>query len=136
MYGRYGRVVCVGEETCQTLTAWLNCPSLAEKIKVIPNGIDVAKFANAQPAKELSEQKGYKILMVSAFRPQKDHPTLIRALYLLPYNYLLFLAGGSETDEDRKYLECCQSLVKELGLDERVHFFGDQSRYPVIVVCN
>ena len=71
--------------------------------------------------------------MVSAFRPQKDHGTLIRAMSLLPRNYTLFLAGGAETDADRKYLEGCRSMVSELGVDGRVRFLGVRSDVPELL---
>ena len=74
--------------------------------------------------------------MISAFRPQKDHPTLIRALSMLPEEYRLFLAGGSETDEDRKYLNDCRQLVSELGLDDRVCFLGVRSDVPQLLAAS
>ena len=73
--------------------------------------------------------------MISAFRPQKDHPTLIRALSILPEDYRLFLAGGAETDEDRKYLNDCKQLVAELGLGERVRFLGVRSDVPQLLAA-
>lgn len=135
MYGRYRRVICVGEETRQALAAWLAHPDLTNKLTVIPNGIDVSKLAGAIPAEDVSSRQGRKILMISAFRPQKDHPTLIRALSILPEDYRLFLAGGSETDEDRKYQNDCRQLVAELGLGERVRFLGVRSDVPQLLAA-
>ena len=135
MYGRYCRVVCVGEETRQALAAWLGRPELTNRLTVIPNGIDVSTFEGAIPSEAISSQQGRKILMISAFRPQKDHPTLIRALSMLPEEYRLFLAGGSETDEDRKYLNECKQLVAELGLSDRVDFLGIRSDVPQLLAA-
>lgn len=136
MYGRYRRIICVGEETKQSLAAWLAHPDLTNKMTVIPNGIDVSKFVDAIPAEDIMSHEGRKILMVSAFRPQKDHPTLIRALSNLPKEYRLFLAGGSETNEDRKYLNDCKRLVTELGLDCRVFFMGTRSDVPSLLAAS
>ena len=133
MYGRYQRIFCVGEETKSDLAGYLDCDRLTEKLIVINNGIDVQKFIAAMPALDLAEVEGHKILMVSAFRPQKDHPTLIRALQLLSPEYMLFLAGGSETDEDRQYLTRCKSLVSELELADRVYFLGVRSDVPQLL---
>ncbi len=135
MYRRYRRIICVGEETKQALAAWLVHPDLTNKLTVIPNGIAVSKFAGAIPAEDVSSQQRRKILMISAFRPQKDHPTLIRALSMLPEEYRLFLAGGSETDEDRKYQNDCKQLVSELGLDDRVRFLGVRSDVPQLLAA-
>ena len=136
MYGRYRRIICVGEETRQALAAWLGRPELTNRLTVIPNGIDVSKFAEAIPAEDIMSHEGRKILMISAFRPQKDHPTLIRALANLPEDYRLFLAGGSETNEDRKYLNDCKRLVAELGLDCRVCFMGTRSDVPSLLAAS
>lgn len=135
MYGRYRRIICVGEETRQALASWLGRPELTNRLTVIPNGIDVSTFEGAIPAEAISSQQGRKILMISAFRPQKDHPTLIRALAKLPEDYRLFLAGGSETDEDRKYQNDCRQLVAEFGLGERVRFLGVRSDVPQLLAA-
>lgn len=135
MYRRYRRVICVGEETRQALVTWLALQDLTNRLKVIPNGIDVSKFAGAIPTEAVSLQQGRKILMISAFRPQKDHPTLIRTLTNLSEEYRLFLAGGSETDEDRKYQNDCKQLVSELGLGDRVRFLGVRSDVPQLLAA-
>lgn len=133
MYGRYQRIFCVGEETKSDLAGYLDCDRLTEKLIVINNGIDVQKFADAIPAPDLAAVEGHKILMVSAFRPQKDQQTLIRALAVLPIDYSLFLAGGSETAEDQKCQEECRQLVKELGLMQRAHFLGVRADVPQLL---
>ena len=135
MYARYRRIICVGESARQALDKWLDRPDLTKKLAVIPNGIDVAIFAIAQPAEELSLQGGHKILMVSAFRAPKDHSTLIRAMQKLSQDYSLYLAGGSETDEDRKYQNDCRQLVAEFGLGERVRFLGIRSDVPQLLAA-
>lgn len=135
MYGRYRRVVCVGEETRQALAAWLAHPDLTNRLTVIPNGIDVSKYAEAIPSEDITSQEGRKILMISAFRSQKDHPTLIRTLTNLSEEYRLFLAGGSETDEDRRYLNDCKQLVTDLGLGKRVCFLGIRPDVPQLLAA-
>ena len=64
MYGRYRRFICVGEETRQALAAWLAHPDLTNRLTVIPNGIDVSKFAEAIPSEDITSQKGRNILMI------------------------------------------------------------------------
>ena len=133
MYRRYRQIVCVSEAARTALAAYLADPALSNRMTVIPNGIDIQRFASALPAPDLLRQSGHKVLMVSAFRPQKDQQTLIRAIRQLPDDYLLYLAGGSETDEDRRQLADCERLVTDLGLRERVSFLGIRRDVPQLL---
>ncbi len=133
MYQQYRRIICVSEETKAALVSYLNSPQLTAKMDVISNGIDVQKVATASPASDLSMFEGFKLLMVSAFRPQEDQQTVIRAMQFLPLEYMLFLAGGSETEADRKCLKDCEQLVEELGLADRVRFLGIRSDVPQLL---
>lgn len=135
MYGRYWQIVCVGEETRRMLSAWLDRPELDARMTVIPNGIDLQRIAAATPAGDMDKQDGYNILMVSAFRPEKDQQTLIRALSLLPENFRLFLAGGAETAENQRILDSCKTLAKELGLEGRVRFLGVRPDVPALLAA-
>ena len=69
--------------------------------------------------------------MVSAFRPEKDQQTLIRAIQLLPETYQLFLAGGAETPENQRIMDECKALAKGL----RVHFLGVRSDVPNLLAA-
>ena len=127
MYRRYRQIVCVSEAARTALDAYLADPVLTGRMSVIPNGIDIRRFASAGPAADLPGQDVHKILMVSAFRPQKDQQTLIRAMRQLPEDYRLYLAGGAETDADRRQLADCQRLVR---IVRRGRFNGQ--RPPVV----
>ena len=59
--------------------------------------------------------------MVAAFRPQKDHATVLRALSLLPDDYALVFAGTGDTLEEQIH------MAKTLGIQERVMFAGASS---------
>ena len=135
MYGRYEKIVCVGEETRRTLSAWLDRSGLDERMTVIPNGIDIERITAAPPAEDMARQEGYKILMVSAFRPEKDQQTLIQALSKLPEQYRLFLAGGAETPEHRRILQGCKASAEESGLADRVQFLGIRSDIPSLLAA-
>ena len=136
MYGRYRRIVCVGDETRLSLADHLKTPELESKMITVPNGIDLGKFYAASPAVDLMKTKGYSITMVAAFRPQKDQQTLIRAIAMLPNRFRLFLAGGSETDADRIQLEDCRRLVNELGVADRVCFLGIRNDVPALFAAS
>ena len=123
MYGRYCRIVCVGEETRKTLSDWLERPELDKKMSVIPNGIDLQRITSATPAEDLAKQEG--------FRPEKDQQTLIRAIQQLPEEYQLFLAGGAETPENQRIMDECKALAKS----RRVHFLGVRSDVPNLLAA-
>ncbi len=124
MYGRYDKVVCISELTKKNLLQHIG-DSFEDKCVIIYNGIDITAFANS--SSPLSN--GKKILMVSAFREQKDQKTLIRTMKELPSEYMLELAGGGE---DRLITEC-KLLVQELHLDERVKFLGVRTDIPALL---
>ena len=131
MYGKYQRIACVGKETESALLSYL--PKLSGKTVVIPNGIDLNRFREAKPSTALSCTTGFKILMVAAFRAQKDHATLIRALALLPETYHLFLVGGAETPEDERTLLASKQLTQTLNIDDRVYFMGVREDIPELL---
>jgi len=135
MYGRYQAIVCVGEETKIALARWLNKQALAEKMTMIPNGIDLQRFRNAKPEEGPTPTAGFTILMVAAFRPQKDHATLIRALSLLPDEYQLKLAGGFETTHDHPVFSACRNLARELKLENRIRFLGVRTDIPELMAA-
>lgn len=120
MYSRYAEIIGVSQSTTQALLNYL--PQLPHCL-TINNGIVVTKFQEAFPANDIIEQYSqYKrLVMAAAFRAQKDHETIIRALHLLPDDYHLLLAG----DGNRR------KIVEEFGaqeqLSQRVHFLGNRN---------
>lgn len=116
MYSRYEKIVCISELTQQNLIQHIG-QAYEQKCVVIYNGIDLSTFVQSSSS---HISNGKKILMVSAFRDQKDQKTLIRAMRELPSDYVLELAGGGE---ERLIAECKQ-LTQELHLEERVKFLG------------
>lgn len=119
MYGRYKHIVCVSEKTKENLLE--SSVGLSEKkLSVISNGIDFSRFNN-DFSTELKRGDDTKIiLMVAAFRKQKDQPTLIKALQHLPGNYVAWFAGEGVR------LRNSEKLVKKLGLERRIRFLGDR----------
>lgn len=129
MYGRYDYVVCVSKDVQNNLLKSLGQSAMSAKTSVIPNGIDTARYANAKADETLERRyKGkHLIVMVAAFRPQKDQATLIRAMALLPKNYCLMLVGDGECRAQ------CEALTKTLGIASRVSFEGICSDIPGIL---
>lgn len=117
MYGRYDRIAGVSAAAMESLSAWI--PGLDGQ--VIENGIDLARFRDAKPVPRNSLDIGVGqrvVLMAGAFRPEKNHATMVRALSKLPSDYVLVLAGdGAER-------AVVTNLAKELHLEQRVRFLG------------
>lgn len=125
IYSAYKKVVCISEEIKVIYQNYLK--NYQNKLLVINNGVDLNNIKSAIPLKrsELGFQNNDKVIIqVSAFRPQKDQDTLIRAMCLLPDNYKLLLVG----DGERKTL--LQNLVENLQLEKKIFFLGNRMDVP------
>jgi glycosyltransferase involved in cell wall biosynthesis len=97
-----------------------------DKLRIIPNGIDVAKFA-AVPQDNTPDKATRQptVLMIGRFVPIKDIRTFIIAISLLKDlvpNVLAVLIGPE--DEDPEYAGNCRQLVHQLGIDSSIAFLG------------
>lgn len=129
IYKRYARVVCITEEI---RVIYKNYLGTDENLVLINNGVDITKISNAGmiPRNKIhpSLQSGDKlILQVSAFRTQKDQPTLIKAMLYVPNHFKLLLVGSGE-----KLAECRQ-LVNDLHLGEKVFFLEQRMDIPQLL---
>jgi len=89
----------------------------SDRIVAVHNGMpDVAPHLRADPGCSPP-----RLVMVARFGPQKDHPTLLRALAgLLEFPWTLDLVG------DGPLMSQMQSLAAALGMRERVCFHGQR----------
>lgn len=128
MYSHYKHVICISEGTKENLKDSINtCPP---EISVCYNGIDVKKYADAKPIGRtpfVRNSDSTIITMVSGFRYQKDHETVIRALALLPDNFELWFVG----DGERRAL--IEEEISKYNLKDRVHLLGIRSDIPSIL---
>ena len=127
MYNRYSKVICISKKAEDNLREHIGT-SKAE-ILTINNGVDTAKFTDAVPCGDLERiaPGSRKLIMVAAFRWEKDQPTIIRALQELPDNFHLFLVGdGTRRGE-------LNDLSAKLGVAKRVHFLGIRSDIPQLL---
>jgi glycosyltransferase involved in cell wall biosynthesis len=98
----------------------------ADKIRVVPLGLDLAHLAGVLPRGALRGEAGIPVTaplvgMVGRLVPIKDAPTFLRAARLVAgerEDARFALVGDGE---ERPALE---SLCRELGLDGKVTFFG------------
>jgi glycosyltransferase involved in cell wall biosynthesis len=95
----------------------------ADKLLVIPNGIDVEQWRphpqmRAIVRRELGLDDEFLCLAAGRLDPVKDYPTMLRAMVELPANARLVIAGaGALEGELRK-------LSSDLDLQNRVRFLG------------
>jgi glycosyltransferase involved in cell wall biosynthesis len=124
------RFVCVSEGVARF---YREHGFAAERLTVIPNGIDVDRFATA--GRGNLEQFGVSpsrriLLYIGRLHPQKGLTDLLQAmpevLRELPNHDLLLVGDGSER-------EALQSLARRLGIEHRVHFAGWRPDVPAIL---
>lgn len=87
---------------------------------IAPNGVDVARFANATPDPALADPDGPTLLFVGRFEPRKGLEPLLRGFVSLaerhPQVRLLVVGDGPQAER-------CRSLVPE-PLRNNVRFLG------------
>jgi glycosyltransferase involved in cell wall biosynthesis len=105
------------------------------KVRVIPNGIDVARFAQAYDAAAVRrglgiDEKSPLVGIVAALRTEKNHALLLRAFARvrsqIPAAKLLIVGDGPE----RAGLV---QLATELELAGAVHFLGNRPDVPELL---
>lgn len=98
----------------------------ASKLVTIYNGVADIPL-QARPAAGNDAGNEICVIMVARFSPQKDHSLLIRALAGVQGTWRLKLVGEGPT---RPQVE---SLVRSLGLQERVEFLGARQDVPTLL---
>jgi glycosyltransferase involved in cell wall biosynthesis len=127
MYNQYKEVICISDQAEENLRNYIG--KCRANISTIYNGVDMQKYAYAQPSNELNNiaPNCKKIIMVAGFRYQKDQDTLIRATALLPQEFHTFLVGNGERRE------VCENLAIAEGVSDRVHFMGIRMDVPELL---
>ncbi len=123
--------VCVSEGVRQF--AILRGGLWAEKLRVIPNGVDAERFASAMPL-DLSQfgipAEAWTLVTVGRLTVQKGHDDLIGAVAPLllddPRMHLLIVGEGPER-------ETLDWLSDSLGVSGQVHLAGFQAEIPGIL---
>lgn len=104
----------------------------ADRITQIYYGIDPTSMRPTRPRDdvraELDLPADARVLVcVGRLAPQKDHPTLLRAMTQLPDDVVLLLVGGDPFGQGEQRL---RALADELRLGDRVRFVGIRSDVP------
>lgn len=130
IYRFYTAVVCI---TPEIKTLLLNHTGLSETtFYVIENGVNLSiiKNATASQKSEINDtlnEADNILIQVAAFREQKDQKTLIKAMLLLPECCKLILVGVGPLKVE------CETLVADLGLQNRVLFLGARMDVPELL---
>lgn len=119
-YDASGRIVSLYEGVRQRQ---ISDGALPEKISVVPNGIDVARFA---PLRVTRPAKPPLVLaLLGRVVPIKDVKTYIRAIRIL-VSHIPELEGWvvGPDGEDPEYAAECRALAQSLEIADRVRFTG------------
>lgn len=129
MYSRYNRIICISKPCEQNLRAYLH--STSDRICTINNGIDTLRFFTAPESGKYNHLTiGQNLIInVAGFRWEKDQPTIIKAVAMLPNDYHLLLVGGGEQSR----IEECKKLAKQLEVSNRIHFLGVRTDVPELL---
>lgn len=94
-----------------------------ERTRIIPNGIDLARFAPAR--RDAARGAPPVVGLIGRVVPIKDIKTFIRAMreVVAAMPEAQGWIVGPE-DEDRRYAEECRALARTLGLADAVRFLG------------
>lgn len=131
MFSRYEKHVMISDQCELNHIEYIGGKNASNIVKIY-NGIDYSKFSNAMPATDVRRLGTRIIMFVAAFRPQKDQPTLIKAMEYLPDYFHLCLAGGG--NDERKSL--FEKMISERGLGDRVHLLGIRNDIPEILAAS
>ena len=96
-----------------------------ERMRVIPNGIDIERFSSVRREEARSDGSPFTVGFVGRVVPIKDVKTLLRAVKVCHQevpDMRCIIVGPYDEDED--YYDECLQLSVNLGLTEVVEFTG------------
>lgn len=132
VYRVYNKIICITPEVKNVLISKLKISS--EKLKVILNGVNIEEIDISIPKSRYDlgyTSESILLIMVGAFRHEKDQDTIIKAMVDLPYHYKLILVG----DGARRSL--LESLIKINNLEDRVSLLGVRDDvYSLMKMCD
>lgn len=104
----------------------------ADRITRIYYGIDPTSMRPSRGRDDVRDELGvprdaHVLICVGRLAPQKDHPTLLRAMTQLPDDVVLLLVGGDPFGQGEGRLT---ALAEELDVTDRVRFVGIRSDVP------
>ncbi|MFD2598073.1 glycosyltransferase [Sphingobacterium corticis] len=122
-YKSYEEILCITEAVKDELLKRLQVG--VDKLIVLSNGVNIDKIEMAIPVNRV-KVFGYSnedkiLIMIGAFRREKDQDTVVRSMNYLPKEFKLVFVGDGVR---RKEVE---TLAEDLNLCKRVKFLGNRS---------
>ncbi len=120
------KTICVSQN--DFLVAVKNKIADLYRTDIIPNGINISKFANLKKDNKLLDEIGFNkhnfiIGSVSRFDEQKNQKLILQAAYFLVRKYpqmrFVFVGSGS-------YLQQMKNLARDSNIEEYIYFAGEQ----------
>ncbi len=97
-----------------------------DKCLLVPNGIDVARYAALGDVRDREKPPGFHVCYVGRISPIKDVKTFIRAARIvLDQNADVTFYILGTPDEDVEYYEECRALAELMDLGDRLRFMGN-----------
>lgn len=116
------QTICVSHKTKQDI---IHLPFVGSRCVVVHNGVEAREFSDRSDAREAlqalvpeSPSDGPWIGTIAELHKSKGHTYFLDALGTLSTPFFYAILGSGELEETLK------QQVDELGLSERVHFFG------------
>jgi glycosyltransferase involved in cell wall biosynthesis len=104
----------------------------AERIAVIPHGVDLAAFPVEPPDLAARRRaRGGRLVIGFLARgcPEKGLDQLVRALPLVAERHdVEVVAAGATIETERDYLASCHALARDLGMTDRFRWLGQIDR--------
>ncbi len=125
--------IAVAEPHGRYLAEHEGCP--ADRVRVIPNGVDTERFHPRWPRRGLREELGLPedaavVGIVAALRPEKHHELFLRSAALIreqvPQARFLIVGDGPRREK-------LQRLARELSLADVAGFLGARSDVPELL---
>lgn len=120
----HSKIVCFGQIEADSMVR--HYPWVKEKICLIPNGVDIMKFAPSESTRsalrdalKLRDEDFAMIFVGHEFR-RKGLSIAIESLQRLPPTVCLLVVGGNSTSE----IEAARRFSEDIGVDDRVKFLG------------
>jgi glycosyltransferase involved in cell wall biosynthesis len=128
-----GRYIAVSAHVAARARDQLGWPP--DRIRVIPNAIEVERFSHVKPDSrlraELTGDTGRRVVLVPArLVEQKGHRYLLEAAQDVPSSAVFVLAGeGPEREPLERY-------ARELGVEDRIRFLGRRTDIPEVLAAS
>jgi len=122
VHRRATHVTAVSEAVARTVTA-MGVPR--ERVTVIPNGVDVARFGGIADRSAFGAADGAPVIgSVGCLAARKDQATLVDALALLASRGVPFRAALIGEGDERPALE---ARIRRAGLEPRIRLLGERN---------